>query len=797
MRRVILFALCALAPSAALARDYTVEDLLGLESYGEVAIAKPEKLVLVEKRRPYADAADFGYGAQFNGRILSRILATRTDRPRPLQPLFEQSSDAGYWMAGMSPSKGRLAVYRLQKRRLTLGVVDLRSRVVKWFDPAPDLPTTSPNPVWLNDDELVFIAMPAHRLPSVLLSGSASSGDLSRLYAAQARGGASGTVVSTKNGPVPDATERVLVRVSWQTAEVVPLLKGDIVDLSLSRSRTTAAVLLAGRPALPGDKPISVSFDARRHHIALFDLTDRKRRDIPGDVMRGFMSWSADDRLLILRRDDAPDWSNGYYAILDKTGTLERLGGTDVHADVVEDGGGRIVHAGWAGSTPVALMRTASGRRAWRRLTAGRATDLHVEHSARPIGTTPHSMWLLAGERLIAVGRGRYELVATDVVRGRTALLEPFNEGFRVDMNPERVEAIVMKKHGSTSVVSVTVSGRLERPTTLPADSVPLAAVPGVAIAWTSDQRNQDRLYLSRTGMEAIEIDRLNARVSTVAMPHMVGLTSKDSTGTTLHHWLILPRRAAGKLPMVVTPYPGMSFGALKPGQLSVSRYDLSTNALLLASAGYAVLLPSMPAVSDEANPSNYVVAQVDAAVDAAIAEGHVDERRVGVLGHSFGGYAALTIATRSHRYAAVVASNGPSDVAAMHGSISGSDRIRLERGIPLSSSAGWVEAGQGGMRSMPAKDPLAYVRASPAFQMDGLSRPLMVIGGDLDPVDMSHSERAFMEATRTGADATLVRFWGEGHEVSSPGNIRQYWDLVTGFFKRTIGEGAAAAPHS
>jgi dipeptidyl aminopeptidase/acylaminoacyl peptidase len=77
------------------------------------------------------------------------------------------------------------------------------------------------------------------------------------------------------------------------------------------------------------------------------------------------------------------------------------------------------------------------------------------------------------------------------------------------------------------------------------------------------------------------------------------------------------------------------------------------------------------------------------------------------------------------------------------------------------------------------------------------LSRPLMVIGGDLDPVDMSHSERAFMEAARTGADATLVRFWGEGHEVSSPGNIRQYWDLVIRFFKRTIGDGAATVPHS
>lgn len=796
MRGVLLFAICILAPGSAVARDYTVDDLLGLESYGEVAIAAPEALVLVEKRRPYGDAKDFGYGAQFNGRILSRILATQVNRPGPLQPLFEQSPDAGYWMAGMSPSKHRLAVYRLQKRRLTLGIVDLRSRAVKWFDPSPDTPTTSPNPIWLNDDELAFIAMPSPRLPSVLLTGSAYLGDLNRLYATQARGEASGTVVSTQDGPVPDATRRVLVRVSWQTDETVPLLKGDIVDFSLSKSRTVAAVMLAGKPVLPGNLPISVSFDARRHHVTLLNIKSRKRRDIPGEVLRGFMSWSADDRLLVLRRDDVPNWSKGYYGVLDKTGALTRVGGMGVHADVVEDGGGRIVHAGWAGSTPVALMKTASGVRGWMRLTAKTATNLDVSPSARPIGTTLRAMWLLDGERVIAVDGRRDTLVATDVVRGGTALLEPFNEGFREDMNPEQVKAVVMKRNGSTYVVRAMPSGQLDRPMTVPTDSVPLATAPGVAVAWRSNERNQDKLYVSRTGHGAIEIDRLNTRVAAVELPHVIGLQSQDSAGEVAHHWLVLPLRREGKLPMVVTPYPGMSFGAQRPGQLSISRYDLSTNALLLASAGYAVLLPSMPAHPDGSTPSDTIVSQVDAAVDAAIAEGHVDAKKIGVLGHSFGGYAALTIATRSRKYAAVIASNGPSDLTAMHGSINGSERIRLERGLPFSSSAGWVEAGQGGMRSTPSQNPLAYVYASPIFGMGKLSAPLMVIGGDLDPVDMAQSERAFMEAARSGADATLVRFWGEGHEVSSPGNIRQYWNLVIGFFDRTLAQRTVVVSH-
>lgn len=796
MRGAFLFALCALAPGAALARDFTVDDLLNLEGYGEVAIARSEGLVLVEKRRPYAEAADFGYGAQFNGRILSRLLTTRIDGPEPLEPLFDQDADAGYWMAGLSPSKRRLAVYRLRRRVLSLGIVDLRSRTVKWFEASPDTPTTAPNPAWLNDDELVFISMPGSRLPSLLLGGGTYLGDLRRLYATQADGGASGTVVSTSVGPTPDATARLLVRASWKTDGVVPLLRGDIVDFSLSRTGATAAVLIAGRPVLPSSDPISVSFDARRHHVTLLDLATGRRSDVPGDTMRGFMSWSADDRLLLLKRSDASGWSDGYYAVADRTGTIHRIGGTDFRADVVEDGGGRIVHAGWAGLSPIALMRNRSGRPAWMRLSAGRASALDVAPSARPVGSTRRRIWMLEGDRVIGIGSGRDRLIATGVTRGRTSLLEPFNESFREDMNPDAVRALVQRKQGVTTVVPVATSGRLRGSIAVPPGTTALAAATHVAVSWSSDTRNQDRLYLSRNGARPVEIDRLNARMSAVLLPRSIALTSKDGNGATIHHWLVLPAQTAGKVPMIVTPYPGMSFGPERPGQLSVSRYDLSTNALMLASAGYAVLLPSMPTSPEGGNPSDRILPQVDAAVDAAVAEGHVDARRIGVLGHSFGAYAALTIATRSRRYASVVASNGPSDMAVMHGSISGPDRIRLERGIPFSSSAGWVEGGQGGMRSTPAHDPAAYVRASPAFRMDEVGRPLMLIAGDLDPVDMSHSEHAFLEAARSGADATLVRFWGEGHEVSSPGNVRQYWNLVIGFFNRHLVARSPSAPH-
>ena len=57
---------------------------------------------------------------------------------------------------------------------------------------------------------------------------------------------------------------------------------------------------------------------------------------------------------------------------------------------------------------------------------------------------------------------------------------------------------------------------------------------------------------------------------------------------------------------------------------------------------------------------------------------------------------------------------------------------------------------------------------------------PLMLIHGDYDFVDVNEAEQMFNALNRQGKDALFVRYWGEGHVIGSPANIRDMWWRIT-----------------
>ncbi|NYD89193.1 alpha/beta hydrolase family protein [Sphingomonas melonis] len=790
MRRMFLAALLVLASFAqgsAVARPYDMDAFLKLRSYGEVAMAPRVRLVVVERRRPYELSPDFGYGAYANRRALGEVLATSIDRPSVLRPLFAQESGAGYWMAGLSPSGLRMAVYRLRERRLSLGVVDLRSGGVRWLATHPDLPTAAPNPTWLAEDRLAYVAMKEPRLPAMLLAGTGFLDDLVGLYAAQARGGLSGTSMSSRRGAAPDRSTRRVVLEDLRSGTSRILFEGDVDDLVASEDGSRIAVVTAGAPVSPPVDPISVSFGARTHEVHIVDVASGGSVRVVGQVMRGVMSWSKDNRLLLLMREDSLDWRHGYYAVADSRGHVVRVGGKGAFAQVVEEGGGRTSHAGWAGSTPVALMAgTAGGGASWRRLLPNGSERVDVSNAAVPVGRSREALLLQDGHRVVAVDDHGQAGFADHVEQAEPLLLEPYNIGFRIAMNPERLRLLRRLRGGATDLL--TFDDDLARTRQALAASRPvLAAIPGAAVTMERDAHDRQVLHLERRGNRPLELDRINDQVGDVDLPVAVKLRTTDRSGAPLTHWLLLPGGRAGSPPLVVVPYPGTTFGDDLPFEARLTSYNTSISAPMLVSAGYAVLLPSMPTGGGDARPSEDIVPQVEVAVAAARLTGLVDVARTAVIGHSFGGYAALVLATRSRQFQAIVASNGISDVAAMHGAISGLDRLRLEQGIPFPFSAGWVEGGQANMRKPPASDPGAFVEASPAYGMDRARAALLLIGGDLDPVEMSQMERAFMEAARHGGDVELLRYWGEGHELSSPGNLRHCWRATLDFLRRSL----------
>jgi dipeptidyl aminopeptidase/acylaminoacyl peptidase len=68
-------------------------------------------------------------------------------------------------------------------------------------------------------------------------------------------------------------------------------------------------------------------------------------------------------------------------------------------------------------------------------------------------------------------------------------------------------------------------------------------------------------------------------------------------------------------------------------------------------------------------------------------------------------------------------------------------------------------------------------------FFVDRVETPLMIIQGDMDYVALQQGEEFFMSLYRQGKRARFVRYWGEGHVLESPANIRDMWQRVFDWF--------------
>ena len=122
---------------------------------------------------------------------------------------------------------------------------------------------------------------------------------------------------------------------------------------------------------------------------------------------------------------------------------------------------------------------------------------------------------------------------------------------------------------------------------------------------------------------------------------------------------LLTPAGAAGPLPMLVLVHGGPTWC------WNAVFSDSEPNAVLLAAAGYAVLLPNprgstgrghafAQAVIGDSGGKDF--ADIMAGVDRCIADGIADPDRLGISGLSYGGFMSGWAVTQTDRFKAAVA---------------------------------------------------------------------------------------------------------------------------------------------
>lgn len=791
--RPLLYAaiLCAFA-QAAEARPFTVDDLLKLEAAGQAQFAPGGRWLVIQTFAGQETAGRFDSDHQYR-RALGRLWVVDLARPGQARPLLAAKSGVGYTPGPISPSGRRMLVNRLADGVWEAGIVELATGQGRWLGVSIDLPIWGRSAAWRSDEELIALVTPRDRPPLYLRVGSQAQAVLPERWARTARGEESVTVIGSGahlgRGAAAPASRLVSIRAA--DGAVTELAKAEYFDLELSRDgRYVAAERLAGDIQLAPDQPPHGASATRERALDVVDLERRSiwRPAADYDLASHLLVWSpTGGRLLVYGRKPGQSWEAGRLLIADpanrETRTLAQK------PAVVSVDGVETVRAGWWFNAPFTWTGPESG---WRWADRPAATVAPLPNGSSRVYTT--------GRRAIALSGGRlWTAAAPDaapVDRGtwRTLPTGAFGDGSRISSAAiEQGESLVGVR--GERLQRATADGRIEDLAALSADESVLAVGDDRILVARADARGRTALILRR-GQADQTVLTLNGFLETVDFGGMAPIAHVGRDGAVLTSWLILPAKPVSHPPpVVVLPYPGAVYEATKaPEAVAPGAPSFTTNAQLIAAHGYAALVPSLPRDAASHEPAAGLARDILSAVDAAGAQGLIDSRRVALWGQSFGGFAALSAAAQSDRFFAVVDTAGPTDLSFSQGRVLPQGRVRPEDGLTLLAAIGWAETGQAGLGAPPWVAPERYWRNSPRLQADKIKAPILLAYGDLDPVGLDEGEAMFSALYRQGKDARLLTFWGEGHVILSPGNVRRLYGEALAWLDEALARRDAAA---
>ena len=244
--------------------------------------------------------------------------------------------------------------------------------------------------------------------------------------------------------------------------------------------------------------------------------------------------------------------------------------------------------------------------------------------------------------------------------------------------------------------------------------------------------------------------------------------------GELLQGALLLPadHQPGKRYPLIVYVYGGASlsnhlnkFGLAARGALNMQ---------LFSTRGFAVLLPDTPL--HVGSPMFDLAKTVLPGVNKVIEMGIADGERLGVMGHSFGGYSTLSLIVQTKRFSAAMEVDGDADAIGFYGEM---DKDGAAYGIPIE------EEGQGLMGGTLWNRRDRYIENSPIFYLDRVATPLLIVQGTEDQaVAPFLADEMFVGLRRLGKEVEYAKYQGERH---SPAQEWSYANQVD-FCNRMIG---------
>jgi dipeptidyl aminopeptidase/acylaminoacyl peptidase len=152
-------------------------------------------------------------------------------------------------------------------------------------------------------------------------------------------------------------------------------------------------------------------------------------------------------------------------------------------------------------------------------------------------------------------------------------------------------------------------------------------------------------------------------------------------------------------------------------------------------------------------------------------AQAPVDDARLGVIGHSYGGYMTMWTVTHSHRFAAAISGAGIANWVSYYGE-NGIDKWM----IPFFGASVY-------------DDPAIYEKLSPIFSIKTAVTPTLIYVGERDVECPAPQSFEFWHGMQeVGAPSEFVVYAGQGHAIRDPADLADLRKRELAWFDKYLG---------
>lgn len=249
----------------------------------------------------------------------------------------------------------------------------------------------------------------------------------------------------------------------------------------------------------------------------------------------------------------------------------------------------------------------------------------------------------------------------------------------------------------------------------------------------------------------------------------------KNSKGRDLQGILFYPIHfdSSKKYPIVVKIYQEQ--GSLSNKYLKPMFSEDGSNTRLLIEKDYFVFLPDT--VVDERGPGTAALDCVHSALDILEQFSYIDKTKIGLVGHSFGGYETNFIATHSDRFTTYISGAGVSHLTSRY-YLYNQDYGYIEYSK--------IENSQYAMKLRFSEAKEKYIQNNPVYFADKIHAPILIWAGMKDRnVPYEQSLAFYIALLRERKEVIAMLYPNQGHAFDSESreakdlNIRslQWWD--------------------